>query len=94
MKKLMIKIAVTVIILLILFIPIPHGTYKDGGTKDYSALTYRIVVWNRINAEIDEGNNVKKVTYHKTSVFWFPDNFKSIDELWEIETENKLTEKQ
>lgn len=88
MKKLMIKIAVTVIILLILFIPIPHGTYKDGGTKDFSALTYRIVVWNRINAEIDKGNNVKKVTYHKTSVFRFPDNFKSIDELWEIETEN------
>lgn len=54
MKKLMIKIAVTVIILLILFIPIPHGTYKDGGTKDYSALTYRVVVWNRINPEIDE----------------------------------------
>ncbi len=37
-----------VLILLILFLPIPRGTYKDGGTKDYCALTYRIIVWNRL----------------------------------------------
>ena len=29
-----------VLILLILFLPIPRGTYKDGGTKDYCAFSY------------------------------------------------------
>lgn len=77
MKKKIILIASVILILLILFLPIPRGTYKDGGTKDYCALTYRIVVWNRLISPFG--------TYHKTSVFWFPDNFKSIDELWEIE---------
>ena len=82
MKKRIIIIAVIVLALLIMFLPIPRGTYRDGGTKDYGALTYRIVVWNRLNEQINEDGYD---TYHKTSVFWFPDNFKSIDELWEIE---------
>ena len=51
--------------------------YKDGGTKEYKALTYKIVVWNRLLGEDS--------TYHKTSVFWFPNNFKSLDELWVLE---------
>ena len=76
-----------VLILLILFLPIPRGTYKDGGTKDYCALTYRIIVWNRLTD--DSGRDAfegELTTYHNTSVFWFPANFKSIDELWEIES--------
>ena len=87
MKKKIIIIAIIITILLILFLPIPHGTYKDGGTKEYRALTYRIVVWNRFVDQINEDGSVGEVTkYSKTSVFWLPDNFKSIDELWEIET--------
>ena len=82
MKIRIIILAIIVLALLIMFLPIPRGTYRDGGTKDYSALTYRIVVWNRLNEQINEEGSDK---YHKTSVFWFPDNFKSIDELWEIE---------
>ena len=82
MKKRIIIISVIVLALLILFLPIPRGTYRDGGTKDYSALTYRIVLWNRLSEQINEDGYD---TYQKTSVFWFPDNFKSIDELWEIE---------
>lgn len=82
MKKQIIIIAAIVLALLIMFLPIPRGTYRDGGTKDYSALAYRIVVWNRLNGQINEEGSDK---YHKTSVFWFPENFKSIDELWEIE---------
>ena len=73
-----------VLILLILFLlPIPRGTYKDGGTKDYCALTYRIIVWNRLTD--DSGRDASEgelTTYHNTSVFWFPANFKSIDELY------------
>ena len=77
LKKKIWIVAPIILILLILFIPIPGGQYSDGGTKDYKALTYRVVVWNRLFAE--------DLTYHKTSVFWFPTNFKSIDELWELE---------
>ena len=82
MKKKRIAVVLTVLILLILFLPIPYGTYKDGGTKDYRALTYRIVIWNRLTGEEDR-------TYHKTSVYWFPYNFRSIDGLWEIENGGK-----
>ena len=77
MKKKIRIVALIILILLILSIPIPGGQYRDGGTKDYKALTYRVVVWNRLLAE--------GFTYHKTAVFWFPNNFKSIDELWELE---------
>ncbi len=56
-----------------LFIPIPTGTYKDGGTREYSSLTYKIVDWNRITGD---------TTYQKTRVYFFPYNFKPIDSLW------------
>ena len=87
MKKKVIAIAAAVLILLILFLPIPRGTYDDGGTRVYAALTYKIVVWNRLVSEAGQDGRLAAVSrYHKTSVFWFPDNFKSIDELWKIET--------
>ena len=35
--------------------------------------TLSLVIWNKM---VDDG------IYHKTSVYWFPDNLKSIDELW------------
>ena len=77
MKKKMILLLGSLFVLLALFLPVPTGTYKDGGTKEYTSLTYKIVVWNRL---VDEDT-----TYHKTSIFWIPDNRKSIDELWKIE---------
>ena len=87
MKKGMIIGVIVVVVLLVLFLPIPRGTYDDGGTKDYRALTYRIVAWNRLILHPNEdGSAAEPGVYHKTSVFWFPDNFKSIDELWKIET--------
>lgn len=66
-----------VAVLAILVIPIPTGVYKDGGTKSYSALTYKIVDWNRM-VTADE-------TYDATRVYFFPNNFKSIDNLWSYE---------
>jgi hypothetical protein len=79
-------IGIIVFVILVLFLPIPKGTLQDGGTRDYCALTYRIVVWNKLIAEANEDGSAGEVyTYHKTSVFWIPDNFKSIDELWHIE---------
>ena len=87
MKKSII-VGVIVVVLLVLFLPIPQGTYDDGGTRDYCALTYRIVIWNKLIAEANEDDSAGEVyTYHKTSVFWIPDNFKGIDELWKIESE-------
>lgn len=75
-KKIWIPIIV-IVVLAILFIPIPSGVYKDGGTRSYTALTYKLVDWNRM-ITADE-------TYDKTRVYFFPNNFKSIDSLWHYE---------
>lgn len=74
-KKIWIPIIV-IVVLAILFVPIPSGAYKDGGTREYTALTYKIVDWNRLT----DGS-----TYDKTRVYFFPYNFKSIDGLWYYE---------
>ena len=72
-KKIWIPILV-VVVLAILFTPIPTGVYKDGGTREYTSLTYKIVDWNRLT---DSGG-----IYEKTKVYFFPYNFKSISSLW------------
>lgn len=74
-KKIWIPLVVFAV-LIVLFVPIPSGTYKDGGTKAYTALTYKIVKWRRL---------VGIGRYENTSVYGFPNNFKSIDALWEME---------
>lgn len=67
---------------LILLVPRGGDLYDDGGTQTYDAPAYKIVVWNRLLGEPNENG---EWFYHKTSVFWFPNNQKSIDELWELE---------
>ena len=84
-KKIVIPILIVIALVLILFLPIPQGAYDDGGTREFSALTYKIVVWNRISITIDENGQPVNNTYRKTSVFWYPDNQKSIGELWQME---------
>ncbi len=74
-KKIWIPIVI-VVLLAILVIPIPTGVYKDGGTREYTALTYKIVDWNRLTGD---------GTYDETRVYFFPYNFKSIDGLWYYE---------
>ena len=49
-KKIWIIIAIAAV-LAILFVPIPTGQYKDGGTREYTALTYKIVNWNRLTED-------------------------------------------
>ena len=63
-------------VILLLFFPFPSGVYKDGGTRVFTAATYKLVMGNRIEPEYE---------YIHTSVYWFPDNFNSVDDLWEIE---------
>ena len=77
MKKKILIPLIIVVLLLVLFLPIPSSVYKDGGSRTYSALTYKIVDWNRITSS----NSV----YDDTKVYFFPNNFKSLDELWELE---------
>ena len=89
MNKKTIAIVLTVVIALVLFVPIPKGPYDDGGTREYVALTYRIVVWNRFVSKYDEnGNTVRLEKYSNTTIYWFPDNFKSYSELWQMELDN------
>ena len=72
MKK-RIWIFVSIIILLLLVIPVPTGVYKDGGTREYTALTYKIVDWHRMYGD--------KI-YEEVKVYPFPMNFMSIDRLF------------
>ena len=73
------RIAMGVVIgMLLCLIPIPSGVYEDGGTRAYTALTYKIVDWNRI---AEDGH------YDATCTYIIPDNFKSIDELWYYEVD-------
>ena len=60
-KKIWIPV-IAVIAAAIMLIPIPTGIYKDGGTREYTALTYKIVVWNRLT---------ENSTYSKTKVYFF-----------------------
>jgi hypothetical protein len=74
-KKLWIPVIVF-LLLALLFVPIPTGTMNDGGTRVYSAVTYKIVKWRRL---------VGIGRYEKTRVYFFPNNFKSMAALWELE---------
>lgn len=79
-KKVWIWILAGVLLLAVLFTPIPTGVYKDGGSREYTALTYKIVDWNRITGD--------SAVYDETKLYLFPNNFKSIDALWEQEKDN------
>ena len=82
-KKIFIPIISVIVLLAVLFIPVPVGTYDDGGTREYAALTYKIVAWNRIT---DVG------IYKTTKVYFGDDRNKSIDELWMLENNNCITD--
>lgn len=75
-KKIWVPIVI-VVLLALLFIPIPSGVYKDGGTREYTALTYKVVDWNRMVGADS--------IYDATRVYFLPNNFKSIDSLWYYE---------
>lgn len=77
-KKIWIPIAAVVVLLAILFVPIPQGSYDDGGTREWIALTYKIVDWNRISTD---------GVYEQVRFYGPADKNKSIDELWELEEE-------
>ena len=91
MKKTIIisLIIAIVLILAVLFFPVYQGSYDDGGTREYQALTYKLVVWNKIVDAVDSNGQADNGLYEEISIFWYPDSQKSIDELWKLECENK-----
>lgn len=72
-KRFLIPIITLVLILAVLFVPIPHSAYDDGGTREYTALTYKLVDWNRLTRD---------GRYEKTRIYFGKDAMLSIDELW------------
>ena len=72
-RKILWGIVAAVLLLAVLFVPIPTGVAKDGGTRTYTALTYKIVKWSRLTSA---------GLYENTRVYPFPDNFQTVDELW------------
>lgn len=81
-KKILITaVCAVVVILAVLFVPIPTGGLNDGGTKEYVALTYKVIKWNKIVA--DSGK-----TYSKTCVYFGSYRNKTYTELWKREAEN------
>lgn len=82
MKKAWIFILIAVLLLAVLFVPVPGGTLQDGGTRVYNALTYKVVDWHR--AQNDR-------VYADTEIYWFPENFQSVDALWEKKSQSVET---
>ncbi len=78
-KRIWIPIALSVLLLALLFVPIPTGQMKDGGTRVYSALTYKIVKYNRL---YEDG------LFTSDRVYFGANAWKSVDELFAIEEEN------
>lgn len=69
MKKKIIIILLVIFAAAILFLPI-RRSFDDGGTVAYSALTYKVVCWNRL--VLEDG---KIGHYVRTQVYIFPANF-------------------
>ncbi len=79
MKKTIIIVLSIVILLAVLVVPLPSNPYKDGTTV-YTALTYRIINWKKYSDSYKP--------YENTSVYFIPDNFASIDTLWQKEMDS------
>lgn len=75
-KKIFLSIALVLLLLAVLFVPVPRGHLDDGGTRVYDALTYKMVRWNKIYAD---------GSYKNTRIYFGNDRNRSIDELWDME---------
>lgn len=78
------KIFAILIVILFIACLIPFQTsYKDGGTKKYSAVLYKVMVWHMINPDYDYENVDSNGIYTGTEpsyligtdVYIFPFNF-------------------
>ena len=74
---------IAAVLVIVLFVPFGYRSYDDGGTQKFTSLTYAVVKWNKFESDWSSGE-MKLDKYENTCFYLFPDNFKSIDELWEI----------
>ena len=89
-KRILIAVCVLVALALVVFFPIGLRKYDDGGTTEYSTLVFKVVKWNRFIAVYDENGEMSPKRYTSTRVYFLPDNFKSLTELWEEEKPSDL----
>ena len=90
MRKANWAIVILILSSIILFFPIPMYGSEDSGAIVYSALTYRIIKWDKYAVFTSTGLG-KPEHYNVTSLYFFPDNFKSVEELWnKIELDERL----
>ena len=81
-KKLL-TLIIALALVIVLFVPFGYASYEDGGTVRFTSLTYSVVKWNRYVSDWSTGE-MKLGQYENTCFYVFPDNFRSLDELWEI----------
>ncbi len=72
------------ILLAFLLTPFHFSRYNDGGTVKITALSYSVVMWNKLDVSLNEDGTTSDEFYEKTCVYLFPNNFKKLSELWEI----------
>ena len=78
-------VVVCVIVLLVLCVPIPIGPYESG-TRTYSALLYKVVVWHSNSLWMDKnGKPVEGIPDGTVGIYFFPNNMKKLQELERIE---------
>ena len=73
-----------VVLLAVLFVPFSVAHYDDGGTVKITALTYSVVKWNKLEHYLNEDGTSYGGRHENTCVYLFPNNFKDLDELWDI----------
>lgn len=78
-KKLWLPLTFIIILLALLFTPLPSESYDDGGTREFISLTYKIVDWNRLYED---------TVFDKTKIYFGENKNKSVDELWKIESKD------
>lgn len=74
---------IAISLVIALFVPFGYASYDDGGTVRFTSLTYSVVIWNRFVSDWSTGE-MQLQKYENTCFYLFPDNFKSLDELWEL----------
>ena len=79
----LLAVIIVLALVIVLFVPFGYRSYDDGGTQKFTSLTYAVVKWNKFESDWSSGE-MKLDKYENTCFYLFPDNFKSIDELWEI----------
>ena len=66
------------VLLALLFIPVPAGVMKAGGTRDYCAVAYRIVHWKRLTEQpgTDKARlallGLEPREYNEFITYWLP----------------------